>query len=252
MDSDWAMDTDELVKAMYSAVSRHRLDQFLDRYERSLTPQVAAAIEQDFTNAAEFGDVVAATVSATAGRHVHEALGHPARAALLEWRFLRLRRDGSAGETELAELRTAALAAAARADRGGDRVGTWRLWLLAASCAARAAETTSGVDPRSSLATAVRDLADVGELIGESAVGQRPDEVLREFMVLAATVGSSALATEWSDADALPSRVAVRRLAWASERILPQSLLRAMSSVDPGYAADLGLRLKRLMAAGND
>jgi hypothetical protein len=216
--------------ALYAATVSGRIERYLDRNPGHLTVDVARHLDDDFTSAVEFGDLVAASIAAAAGTLIFQQIGMPLEAVDLQVRHLWVQLDRVSSATEFAQIRDRALVAATHADELGAAHNVQLCCLLAAESAGRAADATVDTERQRWLLRALRDLCDLCELLGELSVAQRPPDVLEAIAGAVARTGAGALDTRWDAALRLPGRLAVRRVARAAERVLPRDVAIAAGS----------------------
>jgi hypothetical protein len=234
------------LEALLLATQSGRADRFLARNPDLVSADVADGLVGDFQDAVAFGDLGSAMLAAAAAGEVYRALGMPTQAHDLEFEQLRVQRGASGTEEELLAVREQALSLAAAARGVADDGLVLRCWLLAADCAHRTSRMAAAIERSQGVVVALRDLCDVAEWLAELAPEQRDPQVLKELMVLVASVCPYALDTVWDDADQLPVRALLRRLARAAERTIPRGLSSEIYA-DPALAKELDARVLRLM-----
>ena len=239
-------------RGLYEAARLFQLDSYIESHPEVVRTGIVAAVDQDFEQAREFGDINAAALAAEISGTLLAALGDVQRSAA---RFLTLVRVLSASTPTARDLETvhaAALSAGARCQDAGIDNSVIECWLIAADAQLQLSRIKQDplYPPEAYLAhinRGLRYIADIAEYIAEQALPDRNATLLVTFAELTASIGERALNAAWPTRELLGVRALVRRVGRAAERIVTKDVVQLM----PGTAqraTEVRERLIRLFA----
>jgi hypothetical protein len=232
-------------QVLYGEAARGRLGRFLDAHPDMVNAEVAEALSQDFRRAAEYGDLGTAVIAVRAGAEILDRIGAGQEAVRLQIDLLRLQVAAAGSVEEYTSLRDSALAVGARAQDRRWPAAQIECWLLAAECARRLADEAAPAHRGDYLIAALRDLADVSELVSEQPPGQQLHSHQLRLTEMLVDVPHAAYGVSWDESALLGLRALLKRAARASERIITRGITAEMFP-DRESAGEADRRLLRL------
>jgi hypothetical protein len=203
-------------RRLYSAATRGRLAHFLDHHPEYESADIARALSDDFRQAVTYGDIGLAVKAAHAAAEILNRLGKREDALRLQIDLIRLQLDMAGTAEEYAAIRRSALAVGSRAQDEGLLAAQAACWLLAAEGAQRLFSTSRPGEREDHLIAALRDLADVAELIAERPLNEQLGKHRARLAKMLATLSADAYAAQWSEETLLGLRAVLKRAARAA------------------------------------
>jgi hypothetical protein len=233
-------------RMLYRAVTQGRLTHFLDHHPEYESADVAQVLSDAFRQAVSYGDVGIAVKAAHAAAEILNRLGEREEALGLQIDLIRLQLDAAGTAEEYAAIRRSALAVGSRAQEEGLLAAQADCWLLAAEGAQRLVSTTRPGEREDHLVAALRDLADIAELISERPLNEQLRKRRARLAGMLATLSVEVYAVKWSEETLLSLRAVLRRAAREAARWMVPKGFTAEIYPDPKDAKVAEERLLRL------
>ncbi len=236
------------LRILYGELAKGRLDRYLDTNPEVVNPATAQAVTSDFEKALEYGDVATATATVRVAAEILVRIGERQLAIAYQLRLFDLQLETAGTSQDYAALRRWALVAGVRAQDAHWPVGQAECLFVAAESARRMAESPN-TDPEPAkeyLITALRDLADVGDLILEYPRDPKWRDSLARLAHLLGICSEAAYRTAWEEHELLTVRATLRRCARNAERVVPRGFAAGLYP-DAREEAAATARLTRLL-----
>jgi hypothetical protein len=242
---------DNAMRMLYRAAERGTVDGYLTEHPEIITSESTTSLEHDFRRAVDFGDLDAAGLAASGAVLIHLRLGNREAALDMQTRLVRLHSESARTEEEYRTARDSALVLGGRALGEGWSPAVTDAWLIAAYCAAQMSETARSASRLDHLHDALRDTADLAELLAARQVADNPVDQVQRLAALVGQVAQGVFAASWPEERLLTVRMLLRRVARAAERAIPRGISGEIFN-DPQRASQLDETLMRLFAAHAD
>jgi hypothetical protein len=236
--------TEVTSRVIYSEATRGRLAHFLDHHPEYESADIARVLSDDFHQAVSYGDVGLAVKAVHAAAEILNRLGKREEALGLQTDLIRLQLDTAGTADEYGAIRRSALAVGYRAQEEGLLSAQAECWLLAAEGAQRLASIARLSEREDHLIAALRDLADVAELIAEHPFHEQLGKHSARLARMLATLSADADLARWSEETLLGLHTVLKRAARATRLMIPKGFMSEIA-IDAKVPEELLLGLFR-------
>jgi hypothetical protein len=203
-------------RRLYNEATRGRLASFLNQHPEYESIDIALELSDDFHYAVSYGDVGLAATAVHAASEILNRLGKPEEALDLQIDLIRFQLDTAGTAEEYMAIRSSALAIGFRAHNRGLLTAQAACWLLAVEGAHRLVSTTRPGDREGYLLAALRDLADIAELMCERPLNEPLQQHRARLVGMLAALSAEAYAAQWREETLLGLHAVLKRAARAT------------------------------------